>query len=187
MNERYREVCENRDWSVTVCDDGTVELEKYSPAGEDFAGDSRRVLAQAAGALRDRGYWVRMGVQCEFYLFAADEAGRPTLTPHDRAGYLDVAPADRGENVRRALLRAGQGSVAGLFVAQMQDYLGLGGESRINVPGVGSGNWRWRLLPGQITAELAEEIRSMTSFYGRCPWIPEPDGSEMGESNNSKG
>ena len=36
MNERYREVCENRDWSVTVCDDGTVELEKYSPAGEDF-------------------------------------------------------------------------------------------------------------------------------------------------------
>ncbi len=72
-----------------------------SPAGEDFAGDSRRVLAQAAGALRDRGYWVRMGVQCEFYLFAADEAGRPTLTPHDRAGYLDVAPADRGENVRR--------------------------------------------------------------------------------------
>ena len=72
-----------------------------SPAGEDFVGDSRRVLAQAAGALRDRGYWVRMGVQCEFYLFAADEAGRPTLTPHDRAGYLDVAPADRGENVRR--------------------------------------------------------------------------------------
>ena len=36
MNERYREVCENRDWSVTVCDDGSVELEKYSPAGEDF-------------------------------------------------------------------------------------------------------------------------------------------------------
>ena len=98
--------------------------------------------------------------------------------------YLGVSGA---ENVRRALLRAGQGSVAGLFVAQMQDYLGLGGESRINVPGVGSGNWRWRLLPGQITAELAEEIRSMTSFYGRCPWIPEPDGSEMGESNNSKG
>ena len=36
MNERYREVCENRDWSVTVFDAGTVELEKYSPAGEDF-------------------------------------------------------------------------------------------------------------------------------------------------------
>lgn len=36
MNERYREVCENLDWSVTVDDSGNVELEKYSPAGEDF-------------------------------------------------------------------------------------------------------------------------------------------------------
>jgi len=74
------------------------------------------------------------------------------------------------ENVRLALLRAGQGSVAELFVAQMQDYLGLGSESRINVPGVAEGNWRWRLLPGQVTAELAEEIHAMTSLYGRCSW-----------------
>jgi len=80
--------------------------------------------------------------------------------------YLGASGAD---NVRLALLRAGQGSVAELFVAQIQDYLGLGSESRINVPGVASGNWRWRLLPGQAAAELAEEIRSMTALYGRCP------------------
>lgn len=36
MKERYREICENLDWSVHVDDDGTIELEKYSPAGEDF-------------------------------------------------------------------------------------------------------------------------------------------------------
>lgn len=36
MNEIYREVCENLDWSVTVYDDGTVELETTSPAGEDL-------------------------------------------------------------------------------------------------------------------------------------------------------
>lgn len=36
MNEIYREVCENLDWSVTVCEDGTVELETTSPAGEDL-------------------------------------------------------------------------------------------------------------------------------------------------------
>ena len=66
----------------------------------------------------------------------------------------------------------------------MQDYLGLGSESRINVPGVGKGNWRWRLLPGRTTAELAEEIRSMTSFYGRCPWRPEPE--ETGETDKSE-
>ena len=95
--------------------------------------------------------------------------------------YLGVSGA---ENVRLALLRAGQGSVAELFVAQMQDYLGLGSESRINVPGVGKGNWRWRLLPGCTTEGLAEEIRSMTSFYGRCPWIPEPE--ETGESDKTE-
>lgn len=36
MNERYREICERLDWSVHEDDDGTIELEKYSPAGEDF-------------------------------------------------------------------------------------------------------------------------------------------------------
>lgn len=46
-------------------------------------------------------------------------------------------------------------SVADLFVAQMQDWLALGGESRMNVPGVlGHGNWCWRMLPGALTDEL---------------------------------
>jgi len=36
MNARYLDACEKLDWSVHECDDGTVELEKYSPAGEDF-------------------------------------------------------------------------------------------------------------------------------------------------------
>ena len=67
-----------------------------------------------------------------------------------------------------ALLRCGQGSAAELFVAQMQDYLGLGSEARLNVPGVAEGNWRWRLLPGQLTTSLAEEIRALTEAFGRC-------------------
>ena len=50
----------------------------------------------------------------------------------------------------------------------MQDYLGLGSEARLNVPGVAEGNWRWRLLPGQATEELAEEIRAMTAAFSRC-------------------
>lgn len=41
MNDRYREICENRDWQVTVADDGTVELRKQSPAGEDFSFEAR--------------------------------------------------------------------------------------------------------------------------------------------------
>ena len=79
--------------------------------------------------------------------------------------YLGVSGA---ENVRQALLRSGQGSVAELFVAQMQDYLGLGSEARTNRPGVAEGNWRWELLPGQATTELAAEIKALTKTYGRC-------------------
>lgn len=92
--------------------------------------------------------------------------------------YLGVSGA---EEVRLALLRMGQGSVAELFVAQIQDYLGLGSESRINVPGVGLGNWRWRLLPGQASAELAEEIRDMTALYGRCPWRTQTEFDKNGK------
>ena len=76
--------------------------------------------------------------------------------------------ADDAESVRRALLRAGQGSVAELFVAQLQDYLGLGSESRINVPGVADNNWCWRLRPGMTTSALAEEIKELTHTFSRC-------------------
>lgn len=36
LKSRYIEVCERLDWSVHECEDGSVELEKHSPAGEDF-------------------------------------------------------------------------------------------------------------------------------------------------------
>lgn len=37
LNPKYRDICEALEWKVTVFDDGTVELERYSPAGEDFS------------------------------------------------------------------------------------------------------------------------------------------------------
>lgn len=36
LPRKYREICEDLGWDVTVGNDGTVELEKYSPADEDF-------------------------------------------------------------------------------------------------------------------------------------------------------
>ena len=43
------------------------------------------------------------GAQQTFYLFRLDEEGNPTKEPYDRAGYMDIAPEDRGENVRREI------------------------------------------------------------------------------------
>ncbi len=87
----------------------------------------------------------------------------------------DTAFAERylGLNEREGyvwgILRGGMGSVADLFLAQMQDYLELGAEGRMNTPGtLGGNNWRWRLLPGEFSEQLAEKIGDMTAMYGRA-------------------
>lgn len=71
------------------------------------------------------------------------------------------------EGFHWGVLRGGQSSVADLFIAQMQDYLGLGSDARMNTPGTLGENWQWRMLPGQITPELTKRIAQMTSLYGR--------------------
>ncbi len=73
------------------------------PDGSPFAADTRRLLREAAEAAEEKGYTFRFGTEMEFYLFKLDELGAPTKTPFDEAGYMDVAPEDRGENVRREI------------------------------------------------------------------------------------
>ncbi|MBQ3072430.1 MAG: 4-alpha-glucanotransferase [Oscillospiraceae bacterium] len=91
----------------------------------------------------------------------------------DEAKPADVKKAIRylglneREGFREGVLRGGMGSAATLFVAQMQDWLGLGGEARMNTPGKPDGNWQWRMLPGAATKRLAKEILEMTKLYGR--------------------
>ena len=72
-------------------------------SGAPFAGDCRALLRRACREADLMGYTCQIGPECEFYLFEADEHGRPTKEPHDRAGYLDIAPLDKGENVRREI------------------------------------------------------------------------------------
>ena len=71
------------------------------PDGTPFLCDSRRVLRQAVEDAAQAGYAFTFGAEQEFYLFRLDENGRPTCIPSDEAGYMDLAPEDRGENVRR--------------------------------------------------------------------------------------
>ena len=42
--------------------------------------------------------------ECEFFLFHTDDNGNPTTISHEKAGYLDVGPADFGENARRDMV-----------------------------------------------------------------------------------
>lgn len=72
-----------------------------TPSGTLFEGYSRTVLRRQAERADACGYRFCLGTEYEFYLFEMDEHGHPTLTPQDEAGYMDVAPLDKGENVRR--------------------------------------------------------------------------------------
>ncbi|WP_313340237.1 glutamine synthetase family protein [Sedimentibacter sp.] len=73
------------------------------PDGRPFEGDGRLILKKAIDAARKSGYKIEIGPECEFYLFLQDEKGYPTKVPHDYATYLDAAPVDKGENVRREI------------------------------------------------------------------------------------
>ncbi len=66
------------------------------------------------------------------------------------------------------MIRLCLGSVSHLAVVQMQDYLELGGASRMNFPGTCDGtNWVWRADDGFATDALAEKIKNLTRIYGR--------------------
>lgn len=69
--------------------------------GSSFVGDGRALLKTAALKAAAKGYEFQFGPECEFYLFNLDEDGNPTKTPQDSASYCDIAPRDKGENVRR--------------------------------------------------------------------------------------
>ena len=73
------------------------------PDGTPFACDTRRLLKQAMHTAKQKGCSFFFGAEQEFYLFRLDENGQPTKEPYDDASYMDIAPDDRGENVRREI------------------------------------------------------------------------------------
>ncbi len=140
----------------------------------------------------DSGY---PGMKIIEFAFDSREAGNylPHLYPVDSVCYTgthdnvtlkqwfdeafpeDVAVAkaylglNQEEGYIRGMIRAAQSSVSRLCVVQMQDYLELGKEGRMNCPGtLSSSNWTWRAEPGFDSVELAADILRITRLYGRA-------------------
>lgn len=90
-----------------------------------------------------------------------------TAKKADRKYAKEYLGISRFEKFNWGMIRGGMSSVAVLFVAQMQDYLGLGKFNRINIPGTKSGNWQWRLLKNELSDELAEKILQLVHMYER--------------------
>ena len=70
----------------------------------------------------------------------------------------------------KVLINLAMASVAKDCIVPIQDHLGLDNKCRMNQPGTVGFNWRWRLLPGQVTGELAEEVLAVTMRTNRANW-----------------
>lgn len=73
------------------------------PDGKPYECDSRSLLIQAVKYAKEAGFHFAFGSEQEFYLFNLDEKDNPTKEPYDNAGYMDIAPEDKGENIRREI------------------------------------------------------------------------------------
>jgi 4-alpha-glucanotransferase len=65
------------------------------------------------------------------------------------------------------LIRLALGSVANTAIIPVQDLLGLGSEARMNTPGTSEGNWKFRLLDGELTDEVGGRLRGLTAAFER--------------------
>lgn len=54
-------------------------------------------------------------------------------------------------------------------IVPVQDLLAQGASERMNVPGVATGNWGYRLAPGALTPGLAETLHLLTKITQRLP------------------
>ena len=72
-------------------------------------------------------------------------------------------------------IRTGLASTADTAIFPIQDYLGLGREAKINSPATIGDNWKWRLIPGKLTSDLAARMKDMALTYHRVPYA-KPDG-----------
>ena len=81
-------------------------------------------------------------------------------------GYLKRAPGESSE-AAPALLNLGWSSMATLAIAPLQDLLNLGAESRMNVPGRASGNWRWRSQENMLADRAFDRLQELTEISKR--------------------
>ncbi len=78
----------------------------YKPDGTPFEGDPRYVLKRVLKKAESMGLTVNLGPECEFFLFKTAEDGTPLIETHDKAGYFDLGPVDKGEDARRDIVIA---------------------------------------------------------------------------------
>jgi len=86
----------------------------------------------------------------------------------ERENALAYVGASGAEDIARHLIRAVYTSVAEIAIIPAQDVLALGSDARMNTPGAEEHNWSWRLAPGALTSEHAEQLHKLATLTGRA-------------------
>ena len=153
------------------------------PDGRPFEGDTRHILKGAIAEAEAMGYTFAFGAEMEFYLFKLDENGEPTKIPYDNAGYMDIAPEDRGESVRRE-------------ICLMLEQMGIRPESSHHESGPGQNEIDFRYSDPLAAADNALTFRSVVKTvaarnglyadFSPKP-LPDRDGSGMHVNISARG
>lgn len=118
------------------------------PNGNSFECDTRNILKTAVAAAEKAGVRFAFGPELEFYLFELDERGKKTFIPCDEAGYMDIAPEDKGENVRRE-------------ICLMLEQMGICPESSHHEEGPGQNEIDFRYSDALTAADNAMTFRTV--------------------------
>lgn len=71
------------------------------------------------------------------------------------------------KTIARAFIRDAMLSVADCCIVPAQDLLNLGSWARMNTPSTSTGNWQWRMVPGELTTKILRRLRRLTRLSGR--------------------
>lgn len=107
--------------------------------------------------------------------FTVEPGTQTTQTPrevHQERRYALQYTGKDGAEINWDFIRLALGSVALVAIFPMQDILGLGAESRMNLPGTTEGNWEWRFNRDDVTPRVAHRLRELTAVYERAPVEP---------------
>ena len=89
------------------------------------------------------------------------------IDEESRAFCIKYLNLKKDDNFVWEFIRAAMASTADMAVVQMQDYLELGSDARMNTPSTLGGNWVWRAKRKDFSPKLASKIRDLTKLYCR--------------------
>ena len=91
----------------------------------------------------------------------------PMDIKNDIMKYCACNPQEWNEKGCQAIIRTIMSSNAGLTIFPVQDLLGYGNDTRLNVPGRAHGNWLYRITKEQLGLINTEKYKELNRLYGR--------------------